>query len=215
METHRFRTIVAQEAYSPNREFWDTPLFESESFIALPSVGALVPGWLLVVPRNEILSFAQLPARLFWELERFVEGVVFAVQAQFGPVALFEHGASRPTSAVGCGVDYAHLHIVPVAIDLKAGAERIAPHIGWQSVSSIRDIQRLNSTDEYWLVQQPYGATEAFIGLCSAGSSPSQLFRRVIATALGKPAAYDWKQTSGADNIAATVEALAPPLVSA
>src|SRR3954469_4672155 len=112
METHGFRTSVAMERYSATRDLWDTPIFESKSFIAVPSVGALVPGWLLVVPRLEILSFVQLSRALFPEFEEFVAEVAKTLEPNYGPVSLFEHGASKKTSAVGCGVDYAHLHLV-------------------------------------------------------------------------------------------------------
>jgi hypothetical protein len=31
------------------REVWNTPVLESEHFVVLPSLGSMVPGWVLVV----------------------------------------------------------------------------------------------------------------------------------------------------------------------
>src|ERR1039458_10394749 len=120
---HHFQTSHAIEAYAASRNLWDTSLFESRNFVAIPTVGALVEGWLLVVPRTPILSFARLSTPLFSELEIFLDEIIPAIQSVYGPVSVFEHGPSCAASVVGCGVDYAHLHLVPVDCDLLAGAK--------------------------------------------------------------------------------------------
>jgi len=40
---------------------WDRPLLGSDHFVAIPSLGSLVRGWLLVVPRCHYLNLAKLP----------------------------------------------------------------------------------------------------------------------------------------------------------
>ena|ERR1017187_6685559 len=208
-KSHSFQTNHAVEAYSASRDLWDTPIFESHSFVALPTVGALVEGWLLVVPREPVLSFSQLPTSLFPELEVFLDEVVSAVQSTYGPVSVFEHGPSCNASTVGCGVDYAHLHLVPVHCDLLAGAQQIAPNIRWTEARSIKEIhQHAASVGGYWFVQQTYESGHCHVGTCPYGKPTSQLFRRVIANHLGCPSTYDWKRDLGETMIAATVEKL-------
>lgn len=206
---HLFQTNRAIETYSAFRDLWDTPIFESRNFVAVPTVGALVEGWLLVVPRSPVLSFARMPKLLFSELEFFLNDVAAATQSAYGPVSVFEHGPSCAASAVGCGVDYAHLHLVPVDCDLLAGAKQIAPKIRWSSVGSIENIRRYaESGGGYWFVQQTFGAGECYVGQCPDEKPVSQLFRRVIASHIGCPNDFDWKQHSGEALIAATVERL-------
>ncbi|MDB6066844.1 MAG: hypothetical protein JWR26_3052 [Pedosphaera sp.] len=207
--SHRFQTSHAIDAYSAARDLWDTPLFESKSFIALPTVGTLVEGWLLVVPKVPAISFAQVSKALFSELDQFINEVVHVVALNYGPVAVFEHGPCTKKSKVGCGVDYAHLHLVPTRCDLLAGAKQVAPNIQWNSIESLSEIQNYaNDVEGYWFLQQSFGSGICHMGKCEYGEPTSQLFRRVIANYIGRPSAFDWKHSMGEDKIAATVASL-------
>lgn len=206
---HCFQTKHAIEAYSATRELWNTPLFESPSFVALPTVGALVEGWLLVVPKVAALSFAQLATSQFSELAHFLGEVCSVLEASYGTISVFEHGPSVANSTVGCGVDHAHLHLVPAHCDLLTGAQRIAPNIKWTEISSFEKIRHSSNWGEgYWFLQQDYGDGKCYVGKSSDGKYTSQLFRRVIADHLGCPSAYDWKIAPGEAMISATVEKL-------
>ena len=206
---HCFQTSHAIESYNAIRNLWDTPIFESQNFVAVPTVGALVEGWLLIVPRTPILSFARISPPLFSELGIFLNEIVPAIESVYGPVSLFEHGPAFATSKVGCGVDYAHLHLVPVDCNLIEGAKQIAPWIRWGRVASIEDVSRFTSNNEgYWFVQQPFAGGECYVGLSSNTEPVSQLFRKVIANHIGRPFDFDWKAYCGEDVIAATVEKL-------
>jgi hypothetical protein len=147
---------------------------------------------------------------LFSELETFLKDVVPVIQSVYGSVSVFEHGPSCAASAVGCGVDYAHLHLVPTDCDLLAGAKQIAPQIHWRRAASINDICRyVNNAAGYWFVQHTFGIDECYIGTCPHEKLVSQLFRKVIANHIGRPNDFDWKQHSGEAAIVATVEKLA------
>jgi len=105
---------------------WDKPLLESENFAALPSLGALVEGWLLLVPRRHFISVGALPQPLLREMEEMKRLLCSAVEENYGQACIFEHGPSKANCAVGCGVDHAHLHVVPVPFDL---ASAMAPYL--------------------------------------------------------------------------------------
>jgi ATP adenylyltransferase len=213
---HSFQTSHAVRHYSTTRELWDTPIFETDSFVVVPTVGSLVEGWLLVIPRDRILSFAQLPFSLFSELESLLHDVVRIVEETYGPVALFEHGPGIEASPAGCGVNYAHLHIVPTECDLRTGAQEIASNIEWCAMDSIKAICTKPSIgSDYWFLQQRYPGSTSYLGRLRDGNPPSQLFRQVIARDIGCANAYDWKQNLGEDMIAATVRSLAKISVAA
>jgi ATP adenylyltransferase len=196
--SHRFRTDYATDAYSASRNLWDTPVFESESFVALPTVGALVEGWLLVVPRIPALSFAHVSEKQFSELGIFLDEIIHVLESNYGRVAIFEHGPSSVKSNMGCGVDYAHLHLVPTECDLMSGAKEIAPNIRWQQVKSLNEIRNTSTNPSgYWFVQQAHGLSPCYVGTISFGDPISQLFRKVIANYLGRESDYDWKMAPG------------------
>lgn len=215
-KNHCFRSTLAVEAYADSRLLWDTPIFESHSFVALPTVGALVEGWLLVVPKFSYLSFARVSSQLYPELVAFLDEIIPIIESHFGPVSVFEHGPGECKSKIGCGVDYAHLHLVPAPCDLLAGAKRIAPNITWEKITCIDDVRHnANRQDGYWFVQQPYGHGSCQIGNCAYGLPHSQLFRKVIADYLGFPDKFDWKQNAQESIITSTVLALKKQMVYA
>jgi ATP adenylyltransferase len=208
--THHFRSGYATRAFFETRENWDEPLFECDSFVAVPTLGPLVDGWLLVVPRTYALSFAELPPSLFTELYAFLDRIVPLIEQRYGAVAVFEHGPARVGSNIGCGVDYAHLHVVPTKCDLRAGAKKIAPAISWHVIPSLRHLSELKDrTRDYWFVQQVYGKSACAVGeiLVDDQSAPSQLFRKVIADHIGSAESFDWKSDCKADSIIRTIEA--------
>ena len=204
---HEFTSRFAVDAYSSTRELWDVPIFESKSFVALPTVGALVEGWILVVPRKPALSMATLPASLFSQLEQFLDGIVPIIEAEYGLVTMFEHGPSTKAQPIGCGVDYAHLHLVPCAKDLFTDVAITAKNIRWTELENLADIrEQTKYLDGYWLLQQSYKKGPLYAGVCTDGTPVSQLFRRAIAHALGTPELYDWKAFLGKELIISTID---------
>ena len=208
--THNFRTDIALTRYTNSRELWDTPLFESTSFVALPTVGALVEGWLLVVPRMHALSYAQISDQGWCEAEDFLREVSHRVEAEYGPVAIFEHGPGTKQSPIGCGVDYAHFHVVPTRVDLRARAVKNFPSVTWQPRPSLGCIKSYRDCRTgYWAIMQNEYSRDCWIGTTSAENSPNQLFRRVLADSNNvNSSEFDWRADPREDLILATVDRL-------
>jgi ATP adenylyltransferase len=181
----------------------DRVLFESENFVVVPTVGSIVPGWLLVVPRSHFLSIGSLDEAQFREFVTLQKTAAEALRECFGSVYIFEHGAARECETVGCGVDHAHLHIVATSVDILADAKALSTaHLQWRPVSGIQTT-RSYATEQmpYVFVQPPYG--DAWIG--SANTIESQLIRKIIAAATGQPDCWDWKSHPFEDNARETV----------
>ncbi len=207
---HNFRSQHALDSFSDHMELWDTPLFESESFVALPSVGAFIEGWLLIVPRTELLSYGFLPESLWDEAEAFVSEVCARVEAKYGPVALFEHGPKNLRSAIGCGVDYAHFHIVPTQHDLREQAARSYPQLKWNRCTSIRSLQHPQTrSNGYWALLQKSFSESCWVAESPAENPPNQLFRRLLATKVGlNQESFDWRKKLGEQQIKSTIRTL-------
>jgi hypothetical protein len=168
----------------------DKPWMFGANFSALVSKGALVPGWSLLCPHTHSLSMAKsYQDHDFWEFSSKAIGVV---QGRFGPVCVFEHGATHIGSATGCGTDHAHLHAVPLSFSLEAEAIR-CDGIEWRSCAA-RDVESEAAGREYLFVADRWeqGRTR---GLIAVLEEPiSQFFRRLIAQRLGLPDLYDYRR---------------------
>lgn len=125
------------------------------------------------------------------EFIRFRHKVASALENAFGPVACFEHGPATPCTSIGCGVDHAHLHLVATKLDLRQGAARIAMGgLAWVPVNRLRTLSHYHAEGLAYLYLQQFGKS----WICSPEIIESQLFRRVIATAVREPQKYDWKR---------------------
>jgi diadenosine tetraphosphate (Ap4A) HIT family hydrolase len=187
-------------------DIWDKTLFESKNFAVFPSLGALVEGWLLIVPKHHVLCLGALSQELHAELDRLRNEVSFILGEFYGTVKVFEHGPAQPNQLVGCSVDHAHLHMIPTQIGLMEGAEAVFPEpLKWEPVSNIQE------TASLYQAGLPYLYVEETPGngyVTTHSSLPSQMFRKVIARGIGRPEQYDWRQFHETTNILATVEKL-------
>ncbi len=86
---------------------------ESRHFMAIPSISPIAPGHVLIIPKSHLTSLAQTPPSHRDEFVSFVEMLGERIKCQWGPTAFFEHGVGECRTG-GCGVDHAHLHILPM-----------------------------------------------------------------------------------------------------
>lgn len=184
---------------------WNTILLESPHFVVMPSLGALVEGWLLIVSKAHYLCMGALPPAERAELQALTAQVSATLEACYGPVARFEHGPAVACQQVGCGVDHAHLHLVPTDCDLLAGAREILPdHVAWESADGLPSIYHYHAAGLPYLYLEQQGRSFA----ATAPDLPSQFFRKVLARHVGEPGRWNWRECAFEPNVAATVAAL-------
>ena len=68
--------------FSNNR--YDNVIFESENFIAIPSLGSMIEGWLLVVPKNFRINLSQLLYNEYIELSDFLNRIAIKYRDIYG-----------------------------------------------------------------------------------------------------------------------------------
>lgn len=205
-----FRSIEASKKYGSEIQLWDRILFESNHFISVPSLGQLVPGWLLIAPKERYLCIGAIPTSMFEELIAFIDRVTSFVKLAYGPITIFEHGPVQAKTSIGCGVDHAHVHIVPIKSNwsLLQEAKRRVPQICWESALSIKKTKKYYSINKPYLYLYESASNIQVIG--NNSSIPSQLFRKIIAHYIDRPREYDWKEYPELKNIQATIERLNP-----
>lgn len=186
-------------------EVWDRPVFESPNFIAVASLGALVPGWVLLLPKKHYLAMGAIPLSLRGELEEVKCALVSRLEQAYGELCAFEHGPGGPRRAVGCGVDHAHLHLVPFKGDLNSAVQALLPdQVGWSRAGLDDCRQAFESGLDYLYLEQPLGTGRIAVH----DHFGSQLFRRAIANHLGLENEYNWRDYPQISNIVSTVRTL-------
>jgi ATP adenylyltransferase len=170
---------------------WNRPVFESENFVALASLGSLVEGWLLLLPKVHYISVGALPRGLIAEFEQVKQLLVERLQNEYGSVCAFEHGPSTPSRKIGCSVDHAHLHLVPLSFDLANAASPFLP-LGteWKEATWENCHSACAGNQDYLYLEQPLGKGR----ISTHGHFDSQIFREGIASYLRKLSEYSWRE---------------------
>lgn len=184
--------------------FYNAKLYETNHFAVIPSLGAIVEGWLLIIPKQHYLSYGYLQSdELYNELEEIIDYVGGIVKNIYGDFVVFENGAFCADKLVGCGVDYAHIHIVPTKHNLLDIVEKqFSIKYNWKPISLLK------SSSEYVKDNKPYLFYKDQQGksyITTDANIPSQLFRKAIAYTKGVEKEYDWKNNLFLDNIHQTI----------
>lgn len=180
-------------------------LCETKNWYAIPSLGCLVPGYILIVCKQHFLSLANLPIELyreFLELKLDIEKTILNKTEQH--CICFEHGVTSTIITGANSVDHVHLHIVPFS------------HLIWPDISEkyhLTDFETLVNYDQLfalWEHTQPntylfFQDIDCSIYYkCNAMVFPSQFFRMCISPYLNAEQ-WDWKQEYYQDNIIKTI----------
>ncbi len=188
---------------NPKQNAWDKPLYETENFFTVPSLGSLVEGWVLIFSKDHYLSLSQLSSELIDELNTFRNDVKIKLRKEFGEITSFEHGPCNEKTVLGCGVDHFHLHLVPLkGLNLLRLSKDFDSSMSWNSISRIQDLKNINDENGYLYLELPNG--QKFY--TSGRTAGSQFFRKVIAHELKVSDKYDWKSNPMIKNIERTIK---------
>jgi diadenosine tetraphosphate (Ap4A) HIT family hydrolase len=162
-------------------------ILEQEGFRVLPSLGQIVPGYLLLVPNHHYCSFADMSEIELKAAEVLKTSLTEQTRSVYGNVLFFEHGV-RTAGSGGCGISHAHLHFVPFPDD-KDPVEQVTRAFPFEEVSSLLELKRVQRDQSYLY----YESARSHKYLFYPPFMPSQYMRRLLAEALGIRA-WDWRQ---------------------
>jgi diadenosine tetraphosphate (Ap4A) HIT family hydrolase len=93
----------------------------TQHYVAVPTYGCFVAGYLLIVPRAHVLSFGALDRAVLAEAQALIEELADRLSALYGlPVLGFEYGLA----AAGVRrIEHAHWHLLPSEADLPGWLE--------------------------------------------------------------------------------------------
>lgn len=185
--TCRFCSIGAK---APTASLVDKPWLEDDRYYAIASIGALVPGWSLIVPKKH--SYNLVDHFKSADFYKFVEAAVGRIEGTYGPVVVFEHGSVSADSATSCGTAHAHLHLVPLTTALSQAAVEADSSLDWAE-ACVADLPQKVLGKEYLFVADRYDSERTHGLVATLDEGRSQFFRRIIAASLGRAAEYDYK----------------------
>lgn len=163
---------------------------ESENFIVVPSISPIVVGHFLVLPKKHISNLFSIKKSEWDEFLRIVGFVIDRLKSLFGEYFIFEHGVGNDYFE-GCGVDHAHLHIMPIPKkyhdDIISAVSICSDKVVIDSVSSIYNAK--NDCSSYLL----FGYELSKMNYLAEDKMTSQFIRRVVSCKLGVDS-YDWKE---------------------
>lgn len=183
---------------------YDRPLLDRDNWIVVPTVGAMVTGWLLAVPRQRVLSFRDWAAKGGPPPLSVVEEVRVHLGLEPNEVIWFEHGPASAGTVVGCGLDHAHIHILlRPCFDRAAFFDRarLMSGFGWEETSALDCYSRLTPAKSYYAA----GSEDRAISACDVETAGSQFFRRVIADLTGFNSDWDYRRFEHLPKIEETI----------
>ena len=184
---------------------WDQVLAETAEYLVVPTKGALLPGWVLIVSKRHALCTGAIEG-VNQGLMEAISATVDLLRTRFRCLTFFEHGPVVDGSELGCGIDHLHIHAAPLEFSLRQATDTFFGRLKWNTVDGWSELRQVHRNGiEYLAVQEPDGLlhwTEAPAGV-------RQPLRQVIASAAGFGNRYDYRKYPELHNVARTIEALA------
>ena len=183
----------------------DLPLYENAEWVVAPTLGAIVPDWVIVVPRDYALSFRNWQKLRDITPEVIVDELCDHLGLRPKDVIWFEHGPNALGSSIGCGADHAHIHMVlkpsfSFQTFLNEAISRSA--LDWTHAAAKHAYASLPDEGSYLVT----GSGDVAAWTTNVEATGSQFFRRVIGSLSGQPEQWDYKRFSHEQNIAQTIE---------
>ncbi len=181
-------------------------LFETENFYVMVSLGPIVDGYLLIVAKRHIGACFNIPEELMVEFKYLKNMVKDILIRHYGCCIFYEHGKigsslTFENSKKHCY--HAHLHCIPVEIDLNNLVEQELPFDSFCSFTEAWDDTR--NLKKYLLIE------DSRINVYSVDKKiRSQFLRYKLAEALGNPELGNWVENQNWESINRTIEQLSP-----
>lgn len=183
----------------------DRPLYSHADWVAAPTLGAIVPNWLIVVPREHALSFRSWWMQHGKAPEAIIEELCGHLGLALDEVIWFEHGPAVLGSVVGCGTDHAHIHIIlrpSFTFEAFLNQAISMSQLKWAKTAAERAYTSLPNEPSYLML----GSGDQAAWASDVDATGSQFLRRVINSLTDQAERWDYRRYSHADNIGRTID---------
>jgi diadenosine tetraphosphate (Ap4A) HIT family hydrolase len=183
-------------------------LAANDHAIAVPTIGALVAGYVLVIPARHVLSLGQLNPEQLHGVERLAQHMADRITAIYGMSVLgFEYGLNQPEAR---RIDHGHLHLLPSTADLRGW---LASRLDGYDIASMTELPA-TAQHSYITVRTYPGPLTVFP--VPNDASPRIRLREVVAALDERldTRAWDWQEFPCGQLIRQTVDDLTGPAAS-
>lgn len=187
----------------------NTILYESDSFVVMPTLGQFVEGWLLIVSKQHSECSRLLTLNDAEELSHLVNVVKDIVSRQYGQCIIFEHGpANNIQISGGCCVKHTHIHLVPCS-----DHDVFTSYITFASTINVKlsDLPMLIPDDNGYLLISDSKPDSMYTVYRINDVIPRQFLRQVLAATCNCQAFWDWRCYPFHNNILRTIQRLREP----
>ena len=194
---------LCDKALSPHSNaLEDTILLENEHFLCIPALGALLPGYVLLVSRRHVISIAQLKSYEILALNGMLAQLTQLPIYQAGHL-FFEHGSPNAKGGGAC-IHHYHIHFAPrnnlTLLEVEESLDFPTRRVTVPDVSAIRE----HKLKQGYLLISDGRSTVCHI----SDEIPRQLMRRILANHLGISEQWNWAIYPHLDRVAKTVDAV-------
>ncbi len=196
-------TLPAAKEFFQEFRYNKRILIETGGFFVVPSLGALVPGHVLILPKRHYYSVGEIADTDLAQFELLTQRVQSLLLRLYGSCSSFEHGCVEGVGKAGACIDHAHLHMLPLKTDLREGIQsRFGPGAEIHRFSELG--QYVSQQIPYLYYRSPNGSSRAYEAL----QAPSQFFRQLIYATAHTTAPWDWKKDLRVAIVEETYESL-------
>ena len=188
------------------RPIYDNVLMELHGCVITPTLGSIIPRWLLIIPKVPTLNFRQHTEHQDVSTTEIVAALLACYELAPERAIWFEHGPSVSGSMVGCGVDHAHLHVIidpPFSHAELCGKAQSASSVNWNFLPSKDAYAGIGFSSSYFIV----AANDRACVAVDVDQEGSQFFRKVIADLVSLPEHWNYRLHPHLENVAETVRA--------
>ena len=197
----RFARLLADTCEKPA---YDRVIAEFADCVMAPTLGSIIPNWLLIIPRHKQVNFRKW-ARASLSPYELIAGFLAQLGIQSERAIWFEHGASQEGTTIGCGVDHAHIHLL-IDAPFSFGAFSLAAQnrgtSRWTSTSSEYVYKKISPSNSYLAM----GSEDEAVFCEKVEAIGSQFLRRVVAQLVGSPDSWDYKEYPHYSNVLLTLQ---------
>lgn len=175
---------------NPTKKPMDMVIYESENFYVCPAKGAMVEGYVMICPKEHILSCAALPKEQQAELWDVINDIKYLLKEIFNnDILMFEHGSGE---AGQCkhekSIVHAHLHVLPTNIKMT---EEQMNQISMKEIS-YEELHQYDKVPYFWYIES---REKMSIVADPSIYIPRQYARQILAEKLGiKGELWNWRK---------------------
>ena len=180
-------------------------IFQTSNFACIPPLGSFCEGYLLIVPKQHVLSILCLPYYLFDEFVEIVKKVAKFYKEKYNKgMIFFEHGTVSKSIPGGMSVIHAHVHCVPCC-DLIADEGIYIDDVSFLCFSDIGSVKSYWDGKEHDMPYILFGDYDNKVYFFEGSNIPSQFMRRIICQHIRNDNSWNWKIYPYIENIKKTI----------